>query len=290
MMRREPLVINSSAEARALGIAVFAGTDPSKSSMFVPIVASDRVLGTIVLENYQRENAYGEAEVRLLRTVASGMGVAIENARLFAETQRLLKETEQRNAELAVINSIQHGMAAELDFKAIVDLVGEKLRELFSFANLGIAWLDEPAGLLHFLYVVELGKRLQLAPAQLAVVATGKRYFQTLASRQSVVWRDRDEYRSLELFVAEGSAMSRSGVTTPFSPASGSSDSSRSRIMSATALSATPTSACSRPSRPAWGWRSRTRGCSTRRSGARARPRRSSRSAATFRRRSTFRR
>ena len=215
MMRREPLVINSRAEAFALGIAVFAGTDPSKSSMFVPIVASDRVLGTIVLENYQRENAYGEAEVRLLRTVASGMGVAIENARLFSETQRLLKETEQRAAELAVINSIQHGMAAELDFKAIVDLVGDKLRELFSFANLGIAWLDEPAGLMHFLYVVELGERLQLAPAQLAVVATGKRYFQALASRQSVVWRDRDEYRALELFVAEGSAMSRSGVTTP---------------------------------------------------------------------------
>ena len=40
------------------------------------------------------------------------MGVALENARLFDETQRLLKETEQRDAELAVINSIQQGMAA----------------------------------------------------------------------------------------------------------------------------------------------------------------------------------
>ena len=59
------------------------------------------------------------------------MGVALENARLFDETQRLLKETEQRAAELAVINSIQEGMAAELDFQAIVDLVGDKLREVF---------------------------------------------------------------------------------------------------------------------------------------------------------------
>jgi len=31
------------------------------------------------------------------------MSVALENARLFDETNRLLKETEQRKAELAVI-------------------------------------------------------------------------------------------------------------------------------------------------------------------------------------------
>ena len=49
--------------------------------------------------------------MRLLSTVAASIGVALENARLFDETQRLLKETEQRNAELAVINSIQQGMA-----------------------------------------------------------------------------------------------------------------------------------------------------------------------------------
>ena len=68
--------------------------------------------------------------MRLLETVASRMGVALENARLFDETQRLLKETEQRAAEMAVINSIQQGIAGELDFQAIVDLVGDKLREV----------------------------------------------------------------------------------------------------------------------------------------------------------------
>ena len=73
------------------------------------------------------------------------MGVALENARLFDETQRLLKETEQRAAELAVINSIQEGMAAELDFQAIVDLVGDKLREVFDTGDIGIRWYDSKA-------------------------------------------------------------------------------------------------------------------------------------------------
>ena len=49
------------------------------------------------------------SDVRLLQTLANSMSVALENARLFDETQRLLKETEQRAAELAVINSIQAG-------------------------------------------------------------------------------------------------------------------------------------------------------------------------------------
>src|SRR5207248_11228911 len=101
------------------------------STIAVPIITSDRVLGMIGMENYQRENAYGESELRLLTTIAASLGTALENARLFDETQRLLKETEQRAAELAVINRIQEGMAAELDFQAIVDLVGDKLREVF---------------------------------------------------------------------------------------------------------------------------------------------------------------
>ena len=99
--------------------------------MSVPIIGSDRVIGGITVESFEREYAFGDSDVRLLTTIASSMGVALENARLFDETQRLLKETEQRAAELAVINSIQQGMAAELDFQAIVDLVGDKLREVF---------------------------------------------------------------------------------------------------------------------------------------------------------------
>ena len=70
----------------------------------------------------------------------------------------------QRNAELAIINSIQQGLAAELDFQAIVDLVGDKLREVFNTPDLGINWYDEKANLLHYLYAYEHGKRLVIEP------------------------------------------------------------------------------------------------------------------------------
>jgi hypothetical protein len=59
------------------------------------------------------------------------MSVALENARLFDETNRLLKETEQRTAELAVINSVQDGLAKELDMQGIYDFVGDRSCDLF---------------------------------------------------------------------------------------------------------------------------------------------------------------
>jgi GAF domain-containing protein len=47
-----------------MGMTLVPGTDQSKSMLMVPIVASDRVMGTIALENYETENAYTEANVR----------------------------------------------------------------------------------------------------------------------------------------------------------------------------------------------------------------------------------
>ncbi len=132
---RETLHVNNRAESIALGMHALEGTDQSISALCMPIIGGDRVLGSVVIEDYARENAFGPDAVRLLSTVAAAMGTALENARLFVETQRLLKETEQRNAELAVISSIQQGMAGEMHFQAIVDLVGDKLRVVFAPAT-----------------------------------------------------------------------------------------------------------------------------------------------------------
>src|SRR5438034_3053744 len=92
------------------------------------------------------------------------MGVALENARLFDETQRLFKAEQQRAAELAVINSIQQGMAEKLDFQAVVDLVGDKLREVFNTGDIGIRWYEPATGLNHYLYQYEHGTRQTLSP------------------------------------------------------------------------------------------------------------------------------
>ena len=89
------------------------------------------------------ENAFSESDVRLLETLSNSMSVALENARLFDETSRLLKETEQRTAELAVINSVQEGLAREFvrrvqDLRKSADLDVADRIELFIEASAGL--------------------------------------------------------------------------------------------------------------------------------------------------------
>ena len=152
-LANRPVVANNRAEMAALGLRTVAGTEPSLSTAQMPLFAGDRFLGSIALDNHERENAYGEAELRLLSTVAASMGMALLNARNFDEMQRLLKETERRSSELAMVNDIQRALAAALDFNAIVEVVGDKLRELFDSDDIGITWLDDRSELIHTLYV-----------------------------------------------------------------------------------------------------------------------------------------
>jgi GAF domain-containing protein/DNA-binding response OmpR family regulator len=159
-LQRETLVVNNRAESLAIGLHALEGTDQSHSAVIMPIIGGDRVLGGVVLEDYERENAFGPDAVRLLGTVVASMGTALENARLFDETQRLLKETEARNAELAVINRIQDGMSAKLDFQAIVDLVGDELRAVFGTGDIAVHWLEPDQQHVRTLYRYEHGVNL----------------------------------------------------------------------------------------------------------------------------------
>jgi PAS domain S-box-containing protein len=209
--KRQPVVWNTEAEGNAISLAI-PGTDTSKSGVAIPIISSDRLLGSIQIENYERENAFGESELRLLTTIAGSLGSSLENARLFDETQRLLKETEQRAAELAVINSIQQGVAAELDFQAIVDLVGDKLRQVLHTDDIGIRWYDHQTGLLHYLYEFEHGKRISMVSAP----PRSKIWSKTFETRQPVVLNDHAAMEKLGgMEVYPGTDMSLSIVMVP---------------------------------------------------------------------------
>ena len=164
MRTRTAVAYNTVAEQIAARAGAAPGTDQSISSVTVPIIGSDRVLGCLGMEDHRREHAYGESELRLLTTVAASMGVALENARLFDETQRLLKLTEQRATEMAVINSIQQGIAGELGVQAIANVVGDKMREVLKCEDISISWMETQTGLIHRLYFYERGHSITMPP------------------------------------------------------------------------------------------------------------------------------
>src|SRR5437870_5189015 len=164
MRTRETLVINENmAQAvEKYGSYIIPGSQMEKSAVQVPLVAGDQARGAICLFDMDHEHAFSDSDVRLLQTLANSMSVALENARLFDETQRLLKETEQRNAELAIINSVQAALAAELNIQGIYDTVGDKIREIFSNRHMGIRVYDAKTNLIHYPYTYENGQRISI--------------------------------------------------------------------------------------------------------------------------------
>jgi PAS domain S-box-containing protein len=152
---REPLLIAEDMEAAAdrYGNPYVLSGEPVKSAVFVPLIAGRKANGVVSLQNADREHAFDDADVRLLVTLSGSLSVAIDNA-------RLVQETRQRNAELALINSVQDALAGELELQAIYDVVGDKIQEVFDTQVVDIAVHDEADDLIHYPYAIERGQRL----------------------------------------------------------------------------------------------------------------------------------
>src|SRR5207244_10441710 len=121
-------------DLQSYGSFTLAGDAP-QSVLFVPLVTGGKATGVVSLQNVDREHAFDESDQQLLETLAGSLSVALENA-------RLVHETRQRNAELALINSVQDAIAGELDQQAIYNAVGENISDVFDAQAVRILMLD----------------------------------------------------------------------------------------------------------------------------------------------------
>lgn len=115
-----------------------------------PLVADGRTLGAVVCQSYVAEHTYDDADLELLAFVGQHIGTALSRA-------QAIEETRDRNAELALINDVQRGLAAGLDMQAMYDLVGDKVRDTFDSHAVDIGIVDRQAGMIRFVYSVERG-------------------------------------------------------------------------------------------------------------------------------------
>ena len=148
---------------------VLEGEKP-RTALWMPLVVGGKGRGWISLQNIDHGYAFSDSDVQLLGTLAASLGVALENA-------RLVHETRQRVAELAVINSVQDSIAGELDQQAIFDLVGVKLRAVFDAQVVDLGVHDPDAGLIRFVYQIERG--VQFPNVTMPVIGFRKHVMET---------------------------------------------------------------------------------------------------------------
>ena len=132
-----------------------------RSCLVAPLVAQNKLLGFVYADIGGPFGRFTEADRDLLAMLAAQAAVALDNAQWAQELERKVAERtaalNDRVGELEVIAAIQRGMAGQLDFLAIVELVGDKLREVFNTGNVSILWWDRPSDLVHTLYNYEHG-------------------------------------------------------------------------------------------------------------------------------------
>src|SRR5205823_2071660 len=94
----QPLLIGSVADERRLGVKSVADSKATESWLGVPMIARDRVIGVISVENYKK-NAFSPDDILLLTAIANQAAVAIENAQLYKDLEGLTYALEQRVME-----------------------------------------------------------------------------------------------------------------------------------------------------------------------------------------------
>ena len=125
-----------------------------RSCIVAPLVDGRDVLGHLYVDVDGASGRFGRRELDLARAFAGEAALA--------RSHRLAQE--QHAAELAVIDGIQQGVAGSMHFQEVVEVVGETLRTVLGYDDLGIHWHDPQTDVDHALYVIEQGVRLALAP------------------------------------------------------------------------------------------------------------------------------
>jgi signal transduction histidine kinase/DNA-binding response OmpR family regulator len=165
----QPLIINGDAAERAqeLGQPSALKGEPMRSGMFAPMIARDELIGCVSVQNLDREYVFQDSDVGLLTTLAGVLSVAIENA-------RLIEETRQRAGELETVNSVGRALAERLELRALIDLIGERMRETFDADIVYVALHEPGSDLIRFPYYSELGTRMGEDPIPLGEGLTSK--------------------------------------------------------------------------------------------------------------------
>lgn len=94
----QPLLLHDADAVASVGGVTFGKPSTPPSILAVPMVLGGKTVGMLSAQSYE-PNVYTEDDQQILNTLANQAAVAIQNGRLFNETQRLAQELEQRVVE-----------------------------------------------------------------------------------------------------------------------------------------------------------------------------------------------
>ncbi|MBI4254904.1 MAG: GAF domain-containing protein [Candidatus Rokubacteria bacterium] len=117
-----------------------------RSLLVVPLVCHDDVIGTLTLDRTDAPHAWSREQIDMATTIADQAAVAIENARLYAES-----EARRRSAE--ALSAIGRGLTESLELTVVTKRIVDSLRELLGTQTTSLYRLEPGSGDLRVMVV-----------------------------------------------------------------------------------------------------------------------------------------
>ncbi len=135
---KQPLMLVEDAERRAAALGAKVSGKPAKSWLGTPLIVSNDVIGAIIVQDTERENAFDESDLRFLTTLSAQVAGAIYNI-------RLIEETRKRALQLQTAAEIARDISGSLDVGELLAKAIALIRERFNFYHAAIFLID-PSG------------------------------------------------------------------------------------------------------------------------------------------------
>lgn len=143
----------------------------ARSLIYFPLRSKGNTIGVITVQSFN-VNAYEEYQVDLIRSLASFVAIAIENATLYetmedeinkrtAEVRVQKEELEVNYYNTRLLSEIGQLVSSTLNFGSILDELYEKVGQLMDAEIFAVRIFDEGTQQIHFTYTIENGKRCE---------------------------------------------------------------------------------------------------------------------------------
>ena len=170
-LNSEEIVVGTMEERLAV-----TGADPSplageqpNSIIYIPLIAKYKTMGVLSVQTLA-ENAYGDRELTIVRSLANYIAIALDNAGLYENMEerveertkevRLQKEELQSNYEnTKLLSKLGVEISASLEFEEIFEALYESVAKLMDAEIFGVRLYHQDMNAIEYKYEFENGER-----------------------------------------------------------------------------------------------------------------------------------
>ncbi|MBI3135248.1 MAG: GAF domain-containing protein [Bacteroidetes bacterium] len=134
------------------------------SLVVLPLMAKEKVIGVLYVES-NKKAAYSQHHFNLLKSFASYVAIAIENARLYENMEEIVRQRttalEQSYKNTETLNRIGQELISTLNFENVFERLYRNVNELMDATIFGVRLVNSEKNTVDYLYEYERGERLE---------------------------------------------------------------------------------------------------------------------------------